>query len=135
MINIVVTGTKSEKLKKLLTDACIFYMKQLGFRKRKRTLEIFIHLGHFDQYGLCEFNQDYYWPEFNIHINRDFGKEEMLRTLAHEMVHTKQFLRKELKQLKDGMYWKNKPSDKEEWEAEAYVREAFLYRDYEYANY
>lgn len=130
MINIVITGTKSKKLKTDLTEACMFYMKCLGFRKRKRVLEIFINIGHFDNYGLCEFNQDYYWPEVIIHINRDYGRDEMLKTLAHEMVHAKQYLRKELKQIGEHLYWMGKKSDSEEWEVEAYFREEKLYGDY-----
>lgn len=130
MINIVITGTKSKKLKTDLTNACMFYMKQLGFRKRKRVLEIFINIGHFDEYGLCEFNDDYYWPEITIQINRDYGYEEMLKTLAHEIVHAKQYLRKELKQIGEQLYWMGKPSNNEEWEVEAYVREEKLYNEY-----
>ena len=130
MIKIVITGTKSEKLKQTLTEACLFYMKHLGFRKRKRILEIFINIGHFENYGLCEFNQDYYWPEIIIHINRDYGHEEMLKTLAHEITHAKQFLRKELKQIGENLYWMGKQSNAEEWEAEAYVCEELLYGEY-----
>lgn len=130
MIKIIITGTKSEKLKTILTEACFFYMKQLHFRKRKRLLEIFINIGHFENYGLCEFNQDYYWPEVIIHINREYGREEMLKTLAHELVHAKQYLRKQLKQIGEQMYWMGKPSDKEEWEVEAYFGEEKLYGEY-----
>jgi hypothetical protein len=130
LINIVVTGTKSEKLKATLTDACNFYMERLGFRKRKRLLEIFIKIGKYDDYGLCEFNQDYYWPELVIYINRNYGHDEMIKTLAHEMVHSKQFLRKELKQINEQMYWHGKPSDNDEWEIEAYTLEEKLYNEY-----
>lgn len=130
MIDIIITGTQSKKLRADLTEACMFYMKKLGFRKRKRVLEIFINIGHFEEYGLCEFNDDYYWPEFNIHINRDYGYDEMLKTLAHEIVHTKQFLRKELKQIGEQLYWMGEPSNNEEWETEAYIREEQLYGEY-----
>ena len=132
MIKIEFTGTKSEKLKQFLTDACMFYTKQLGFRKRKRQLDININIGREDDIlGLCEFNQDYIWPEIDIHINRDSSKEEMLKTLAHELTHAKQFLRKELAQKRDGkMYWKGTQSDKQEWEDEAYIMEEQLYNEY-----
>lgn len=132
MINIEFTGTKSDKLKQFITDACEFYMKQLGFRKRKRQLDIFINIGkEEDLLGLCEFNQDYTWPEISIHLNRDKNKEEMLKTLAHELTHAKQFLRRELVQKRDGkMYWHGVQSDKEEWEDEAYIMEDKLYNEY-----
>ena len=131
MVKIVVTGTTSKKLKKLLQEACIFYMHQLGFRKRKRLLEIFIQIGHYgDHYGLCEFNYDFQWPEFLIHLDRDKGKEEMVKTLAHEMVHAKQFLRRELKEVRHQMHWLGVPSENEEWEDEAYLMEEQLYNEY-----
>ena len=64
----------------------------------------------------------------NYHlVNLD---DEMIKTLAHEMVHVKQFLRKELKEVRHQLYWLGEPSDKEEWEDEAYLMEEQLYNEY-----
>jgi hypothetical protein len=131
MINIEVTGTTSNKIKCETIEACEFYLKKLKISKnRKRLLEIFIEYSKIDEYGLCEFNDDYEFPEFIISINRGLDMDGRLSTLAHEIVHAKQFLRKELKCKNTKLYWKGKLSPQEEWEVEAYKLEDELFNEY-----
>lgn len=61
-------------------------------------------------------------------------RETILRTLAHEMVHAKQFIKGELKRARaDTVLWKNKKYDWSEddddnpWEVEAYALENEVY--------
>ena len=67
--------------------------------------------------------------DIDIDINRTIPFEDQMQTLAHEMVHAKQFLRKEL----DGNLWKKRNYDNVEyddqpWEKEANKMEKRLYK-------
>ena len=67
--------------------------------------------------------------DIDIDINRTISFEDQMQTLAHEMVHAKQFLRKEL----DGNLWKKRNYDNVEyddqpWEKEANRLEERLYK-------
>lgn len=67
--------------------------------------------------------------DIDIDINRTIPFEDQMQTLAHEMVHAKQFLRKEL----DGNLWKkrnydNVKYDDQPWEKEANKMEKQLYK-------
>lgn len=131
MITIKVTGSGSKKRTLAIEHACRFYLKKLGFRKRKRELEIHIRfVKDMTEMGLCDFNDDFMFPEFDIDINKSLSEEDVLRTIAHELVHAKQFIRKELRYREHDTLWKGKPSTKEEWEIEAYVTELILYNEY-----
>jgi len=131
MIHIEITGKANYLFKQTLIAACRFYMVQLGFRKRKRPLDITIKITKkMEEQGLCEFNQDFINPEIEIYLNKKTGELEMVKTLAHELVHAKQFLRKELKAINKSFYWKGKLSENEEWEDEAYELEEKLYGEY-----
>lgn len=131
MIHIEVTGKANYLFKQTLVSACRFYMVQLGFRKRKTPLDITIKITKkMSVHGLCEFNQDFKYPEIEIHLNKDTGEDEMVKTLGHELVHAKQFLRKELTFKNKIFYWKGQLSENEEWEDEAYELEEKLYGEY-----
>lgn len=81
-----------------------------------------------------------------VHIARYHGdqrlsKAEMLSTLAHELVHAKQYLRGELVDLDDEVgFWKGKEFDSSldelhlPWEVEAYKLEMEIYELYERAR-
>tara|TARA_B100001059_G_scaffold210061_1_gene223470 strand:- start:700 stop:960 length:261 start_codon:yes stop_codon:yes gene_type:complete len=63
--------------------------------------------------------------------------DEMISTIMHEMVHVKQYLRKELVQLKDVYLWKNVAFGKyavdyrhRPWEFEAYNIEEELVKSF-----
>lgn len=60
--------------------------------------------------------------QFEIEIKRSLPLREMLTTLAHELVHVKQYVLKEIpSNLDQGDYW-NRP-----WEVEAHGRETGLF--------
>lgn len=131
MIHIEVTGKSNYLFKQTVIAACRFYMVQLRFRKRKTPLDITIKITKkITEQGLCEFNQDFKYPEIEIYLNKETGEDEMIKTLAHELVHVKQFLRKELRVCNKEIYWKGQLSENEEWEDEAYELEEKLYGEY-----
>lgn len=76
--------------------------------------------------------------DFGIQVNRNLCKKNQLLTLAHEMVHIKQFARGEFMDLgKDRYQWKSRvlrlPMDQYlnfPWEIEAYGMEKKLYAAY-----
>jgi hypothetical protein len=65
--------------------------------------------------------------------DQSFTLDEMMRNLAHELVHTKQLLRGELRR---NQWWKNDQSftntvyGKQPWEKEAYNLEDKIYQKY-----
>ena len=75
--------------------------------------------------------------EFTITVNSKMGYSTMLTTLAHEMVHVKQYATGELRHMMRGPTlhrWNNQPYDTTDveywdlpWEIEAYGRERGLY--------
>ena len=130
MISISVKGVRSKKKVRQLEYACELYMKKLGFRQFKRMLEIKIILCEQEEDGLCDFIDDPIFPEVEITIKNSLSDVERLKTLAHELTHAKQFIRKELQFKDHQILWKGQPSDKEEWEDEAYLMEDKLYNEY-----
>ena len=70
--------------------------------------------------------------EFDIEIDRTQPMRKMLETLAHEMVHVKQFARRELHPANDKWYGKTYNPKKVDywdlpWEIEAHGRETGLF--------
>jgi hypothetical protein len=74
--------------------------------------------------------------EFEIEIDATKGMRTQLKTLAHEMVHVKQYARLEIRDLvsRPATRWQNKYFEEgavsywdEPWEIEAYGREIGLY--------
>lgn len=127
MINIEVTGTYSKIKRNKLISAAVYYLAQLNVTKRSIPLDIVIELEELDALGYCDFNGDHKYPEITISLNKNLPEEEMFITLAHELVHAKQYLRKELKSVGMMSYWMGKPSNNLEWEKEAYNLEQQLH--------
>ena len=130
-------GTKSQqKHVRSLTKYCV---KKL--MPRMHSLEFNIRLRDFgkdDAYGYClaTDDADLYRPrEFNIDLNRKLRLRTLLETLAHEIVHVKQFARGELYQssVTAKHRWQGKWVSNNlnywdyPWEIEAHGREAGLF--------
>jgi hypothetical protein len=149
-MKVYVKNVKCSGLKKRdLVEATKFYASALMSKRLSDSLTIFIEINDQLGYaGLTSWQDDYIRPkEFSIELNPD-DADHILQTLAHEMVHVKQFARGELRDLmseKDLVNWKGKrykasnDNDKEyrnyPWEIEAYSLEKELYEAYiEYIN-
>lgn len=97
---------------------------------RMKTLDIEVKLKTIkdNAYGYCLSTST---REFEIEIDKNLPLRKLLTTVAHEMVHVKQYARKELK----GDYvWKDKTINPkttdywdEPWEIEAHGRECGLF--------
>jgi hypothetical protein len=130
MININVRKTSKEQ-EEVLINAATFYLDKLNVRKRTIPLDIEITLCKLDADGYCDFNYDHKYPEIAIHLNKRLSQKDMLVALAHELVHSRQYLRKELISKDRVFLWKGKTSKSYEWEDEAYDLESQLYERYE----
>ena len=141
--NIIEISGSGKNKRALVNEAATFFIKEL--MPRMRTLNINIKLNpHFrdntDSYGDCLWSETYYRPR-DFDMNLDASETElMIRTLAHEMVHVKQWAREELKDFGDyhKSRWKKTLVDSRKtkyddlpWEIEAQSMEKTLQNHYE----
>ena len=144
-MEIKVYGTKSKRLINKLTEASEFFARQLMDPRTVVNLQIDIEISkNLDVLGDCGTEDDGRSPRwFTIELKTQ-TVDEMIKTLAHEMVHVKQQAKNELQTghmvaarggLKLSSKWMGeiwKPKGKEDhyydapWEIEAYGREVGL---------
>ena len=140
--------SQNKKLKMLLEKAASFYGTKLMSRRLYNNIELSIVLTRKMKkkegcYGTCHF-EDNEWRPREFMIELDGGPrrslEMLLMTLAHEMIHLKQWARGEMQDYarKPAMRrWKSKTYDvrkidyaDEPWEKEAYRLEEKLYKEF-----
>ena len=143
------TGTKGGALPRKLQDdlvqAAYYYAKQLKLNRFNGIVNIKVprKKGYIDGAvgGYCSADRfehqdgNKYW-QVDIDL-ANVTKVEMIQNLAHEMIHAKQFLKKELSTHMDT--WKGIKFETEDgtgfnlaspWEVEAYSSENELYENY-----
>ena len=127
-MTIFCTGSTKDK-RALAEKTVIWSIEKLGL-KRMTSLNIDVKLKKMaeGEFGLCEVGDNI--REFVITVNKDVSLKDFVSTIIHEMVHVKQFARKEMSVY--GMRWKSKNiSEKTDymdlpWEKEAYRMEEKL---------
>ena len=119
-------GTKKQRqLVSSIADYCIV---KLGM-KRLSTLNIDINLKK--NLDACGYAVSFSKREFELEIQKTQSLRRLLETVAHEMVHVKQYARGELTDTHGA--WKGQPVDPETeywdlpWEIEAHGREVGLF--------
>lgn len=127
--------TRSKTLQEVIKPVALFYAKDLNILKSKYKIYIVTHpsLRSQGSNGLCSKTGV---NEITIALYSRLKATELLQTLAHEMVHAKQFCRGQLKQepMKYGSgvhsYWRGKRVKTDylnrPWEIEAFAREGLL---------
>jgi len=149
-MNLYIDGFRSHniQLSSVLSDAAYFYGEKLLGKRMLKNITIEIKLTRElkqkeKAYGLCHIiDDDLNRPrEFMIELDASmkWGFDQILIWLAHEMVHLKQFVRKELfdyeygaTQWKSRLYSMNKIAYYEQpWEKEAYRLETKLFEEFE----
>lgn len=126
----------NQVLKEELRFAVSFFISQLI--PRKRILDLSVSLipelcNQYGVYGECWENDSHV---FNIRLDKDLNRSELIKTLGHEMVHVKQFSRRELQFGCGKDRWFGKeypittPYSRQPWEKEALKLEKKLYLDY-----
>ena len=130
-----ITGGR-KKQRQVVEDAVKWSIKKLNLH-RIRTLELNFSLRKLKTlYGQLE-QLDDKRREFSIVLDKNMNTENIIRTVIHEMIHVKQYIRKEMDSEVIGqhMRWKSKmyPSDIKyddmPWEKEAYRLESKLYKE------
>lgn len=142
MIKINFNGHVPAKNQALVRKAAAFFMQELlPARKINNTfLQIrFLKMTE-DFNGFCHIHDDednIYNPKmFNIDMNGKISIKDMIETLAHEMVHMRQFRNNELAyrdaftRFNGVAYSINMPYKKQPWEKEAYSLEKKLARKF-----
>ena len=118
----------SETRATLIERAIRFYSKYLGIDRIKSSMFVRCRQGMRSKENLRGSISQYSSCNFVMHIDNKLPLHILLSTLAHEMVHAKQFIRGEIKLLKyrngrTKYIWKGKESrvsyEKQPWEEEA----------------
>jgi hypothetical protein len=124
------------KLKKQYRQALEYYASVLFTPQMKKHIEVRVSFrkltndyhGHVfvDDYNVLGMPRS-----FIIEVNKNDTNEEILKTLAHEMIHVKQYARSELNE--EMSVWRGRkvnsdaiPYDEQPWEQEAKQREQEL---------
>ena len=138
MIKINFNGRVLPKNRAIIRQAADYFMQELlPTRKVNNTfLEIRFLKMTSDFNGFCQIHDDednFYSPKsFSIDMNGNLSLKDMIETLAHEMVHMRQFRNKELcyreafTKFNGIAYSINMPYKKQPWEKEAYKLEKKL---------
>lgn len=138
-MKVIVTGSKDPFLEQELVTAAKFYGKELLSKQLLKHIRLEIILvSSIPDLGNCcitYFNDWYKAREFEIQLRRKRSTKGTLQTLAHEMVHLKQFAKGELND--EHTKWKGNKIDAEAvdyhdlpWEIEASSYEYILYALY-----
>ena len=140
MIKIKIYGCSNDKvLKQCLSRASVFFLNALLPKKRNINIAIRIVedlLVTENAYGECYNHNTKKTPShYVIQLNAGMNPFETVSTLAHEMVHAKQFDKRELVFLTHFTRWKGERFEQDkiytseypwEWEAERLEKELTL---------
>lgn len=140
MAYLIIQGINHNLTKREAERAIDFFGKHLLGRMYKHLdIEVdFIRLrGMWGRCGVISLHRDK-CRDFGIQVNSKLCKKNQIKTLAHEMVHIKQFARGEFMELdRDKYKWKSRVLHLPEseymrfpWEVEAYNMENKLYELY-----
>jgi len=126
---------KNKKLSNTIKRATSFYLNRLNQDTSNITIRI-VQMPRLGADGTCEKISK---KEFVIELNDDLGLEHCLITLAHETVHIKQYITKQLRtwylktgtiDIWEGKRFRNVSYFQQPWEAEAMLLEEQLYIDF-----
>jgi len=136
----------STKTKKKHVEQAAYFFESVLFKRKLPSLVLNIELIHRLKYkedteGDCIWEDRRTKPrEFTIRLDSSNNLADLIETLAHEMVHVKQYALGEMKDSGislDLVYWQNKEYDSSNvhyydwpWEIEAAGRETGLYVRY-----
>lgn len=138
-MNVTVTGCRDSNMERELIEATRFFGNFLLSRKMLPHISVEIMMKTtIPDLGSCAitYYNDWYKPrEFEIELRRHRSLKNTLLTLAHEMVHLKQFAKCELNA--EQTRWLHSPIDTEQmsyvdypWEQEANALEHMMYDTY-----
>ena len=129
----IIYCTGSTKDKRALAEKVVAWsVEKLGL-KRMTSLNIDVKLKKLPEgeFGSCDIQDNI--RNFTIEVNKNVSLKDFVSTIIHEMVHVKQFARKEMSAY--DMKWKSKNIPEKTdymdlpWEKEAYRLEAKLVKE------
>lgn len=138
-MRIITRGQPKKINRQLCKKALQWYAEKLITKRKLKNITLYVQfqddfLKKDGIYGEC-FDDDQIKGKYDMIIDSAMAKQNMLTVLAHEMVHIKQFVNNELKNL-SGNYcrWNGQKIDyykinywDQPWEIEAHGREKGLY--------
>ena len=141
MISVIAEGSR-KKLRAEIEDAVLFYVLKLMPRVQNLHIDVSLIRNLSKKEGIfgdCSWNDQNHRPrDFTIRLDSALEERDIHETLAHEMVHVKQFVRGELvdlarestsvKWMGKRMNWSN--DDNEPWEIEPNERSLALYEEW-----
>jgi len=130
-----ITGKLNSKLK----SATQFFADKLISKQMQRHVSVRVSLKNYSNFfgetEIIDYNESDKPRHFVIRVRNKLSEKEKLRTIAHEMVHVKQFLYNELNE--EMSLWKGKPTrlykvpyDSQPWEKEAWSLGDKLFEEY-----
>jgi len=130
------TGKQIEKRIALFRDATNFFASSLFRKLPKISVDISLSTLK-DVSGWCIPHEHSY---YSIEISKKKCLYEQIITLAHEMVHCKQFYNGELHERNGVIFWKRVPyydaqDENTPWEIEAYTKEQVLVENFINSDY
>ena len=128
----------SEQLQQEVCDAVNFFSDQLFSTKLCKNIVIELELkSNFKDHGDCEvleYNSQRKPRSFKIRLRKKKSHKSLIKTLAHELVHVKQFALGEMSEFhdrwRDGVDHKDTEYFDLPWEIEARMMEHVLYDKY-----
>ena len=128
----------SEQLQQEVCDAVNFFSDHLFSTKLSKHLVIELELkSYFKDHGDCEvieYNSQRKPRSFKIRLRKKKSYKSLIKTLAHELVHVKQFALGEMSEFhdrwRDGVDYKDTEYFDLPWEIEARMMEHVLYDKY-----
>ena len=119
----IITVTGGNKFQREIAEKTInFMIDKLLPRFRTLEIEVILKKMNDDAVGYCMMQDTN--REFEIECSRDLTLKDLVTTICHEMVHAKQYARKEMSD--NGFTWKKKQINEKTpyfdlpWEKEAY---------------
>lgn len=122
--------------KEEVRKAVTFFLKELIPNKRKYDITIILKKGLIEEeesFGECWKTDTH---NYNIRLDAEMKQEGLLKTLAHECVHVKQFssgilkFKNKFDMWGDKVYYRNAKYETLPWEIEATKLESILYINY-----
>jgi hypothetical protein len=135
-MQIDIKGCKDKKFKKYVNRAVDFYGQELINKRINNNIDVCVKFTNkINAWGYAsieEYNTVKKPRSFLLEVHSGIGAKHILQTLAHEMIHIKQFIYGELNEELDnwcGMYIDTTVMDYYllPWEVEAYGREVGLF--------
>jgi hypothetical protein len=119
-MNIIATTGGRVKEREIAEKAVEFCIKKL--MPRMRTLDITVEFEKLDAFGYCMQEHD---RIYTLSIRKGMNLFDLIGTICHEMVHVKQYARKELRNTNGRTMWKKKDHSNTNYEDAPWEKEAY----------